>query len=153
MASFLFGTLLLPRCLRKSRLFLRNDLAWPRFAVDVGDGQGPEWREVDSGDEFAGKRGQKLPVPAQKPGEDTGHAKVDDVVGRRFYSCEENREENDLDNIGEDCQQQRGLHARAGRDAEVALAWGDGLRCFGHTQSIGGRGRGSEGAREREDGD
>ena len=46
---------------------------------------------------------------------------------------------NDLDNVGEDCQQQGGLHARAGRDAEIALAWGNGLGCFGHKESIEGR--------------
>ena len=106
------------------------------FAVDVGYGEGPEGDEIDAGDEFAGEGGQELPMPAEEPGEDAGHAKVEDIVRRESRAFDEQGEDNELDDVGQDGEQQRGLHARAGRDAEVAGAGFGGMDRCGHKESI-----------------
>ena len=86
-------------------------------------------------------------MPAQQPGEDAGHASVEDVVGGRFGSGEEDGEENDLDNVSQDGERQGCFHARAGRDADGGLAWWNGLRGIGHRESIEGVDRGTGNAR------
>ena len=36
------------------------------FAIDVGDGKGPQGHEVDTGYELGGERGQELPMAAEE---------------------------------------------------------------------------------------
>jgi len=103
-----------PTFFSKELLFFRVDLARAGFAVDVRDGEGPERHEVDAGDELAGKRGQELPMPAQKPGEDAGHGSVDDVVIGRVRAFKEDGEEDELHDVGDNRQSEGCLHARAG---------------------------------------
>ena len=85
-----------------ARLLRARDSARAGFAVDVGDGKGPEGNEVDTGYELAGKRRQKLPVPAEQPGKNAGHADVEEIVGGRIEAFDQDGEKDDLEDVSED---------------------------------------------------
>lgn len=102
-------------------VLIEFDRARARFAVDVGDGKRPEGSEIDPGDELGEERGRKLPVPAEEVGEQAAYTEIDQVVWRRFRTRYEERKDNELDEVGEDGEEERGFHARAGCDCNFAL--------------------------------
>lgn len=89
-----------------------------RFAVNVGDGEGPEGKQVGDGDEFGENGGKKFPVPADKRDEHGGHGEVEDVVGGREGAFREHRKDDELKRVGCDREDKRGPEARAFRERE-----------------------------------
>src|SRR5882724_5233467 len=66
------------------------------FSPDVGDGDGPEWYEIDAWDEFCEKRRQEFPVPAEQADHQGSHAEVEDVFGGGDCACDKCGEDEDL---------------------------------------------------------
>ena len=86
------------------------------FAIDVGDGKGPERDEFDSRDKLCGEGRQELPVPAEEPGEQAADAEVDYIVGGRCGAFEDKRKDGDLENVGDHGQDHGDAQARTGGD-------------------------------------
>lgn len=95
-------------------------LALP-FAVDVGDGEGPEGEQVGDGDEFGENGGKKFPVPAEKRDEHGGHDEIEDVVSRREGAFREHRKDDELKRVGRDREDKRSPEARAFREREWSV--------------------------------
>ena len=50
------------------------------FAIDVGDGKGPERDEFDSWDKLCGEGRQELPVPAEEVCKQATNADIENIV-------------------------------------------------------------------------
>lgn len=87
-----------------------------RFAIDVGDGEGPERNEFHPRDQLGGEGGQKFPVPAEKPCEQSTDTKIDNVVGRRCGAFENEREYCDLEDVRDNSQDHGDAQTRTGGD-------------------------------------
>src|ERR1700683_2170190 len=86
------------------------------LAVYVGNSQRPERNEVDAGNKLAEERGRELPVPAEKPSEQSGDAEIEHVVHRRFGSGNEKRKDGELHYVGHDGNDHGGAQARSRPD-------------------------------------
>jgi hypothetical protein len=60
-------------------------------------------------------------VPAEEIREQAAYTEIDQVVWRRFSASNEDREYDQLDEVGDDRHEEGGFHARAGRDCDFAL--------------------------------
>ena len=88
------------------------------FAVDVGDGEGPEGNEGDAGDELDGEGGSELPVPAEEQAEGDAENSVDNVVGRGESAFDEERETDELHEVCRDGEDEGKLESRARQETE-----------------------------------
>lgn len=82
------------------------------FAIDIGDGESPERNEVDTGDQFSGEGGQELPMPAEKPCEETSDTNVEDVIRGKCSALEDRWEDGDLQDVGNDSHDHGDAQAR-----------------------------------------
>ena len=101
------------------------------FAIDVGDGEGPERDEFNTRDKFGGEGRQELPVPAEEPREQTADTEVDYVVGWRCGAFEDKGKDGDLEDVGDDGEDHGDAQARAGGDFD------------GFAMEVRGRGHGA----------
>jgi hypothetical protein len=100
------------------------------FAIDVGDGKGPERDEFDSWDKLCGEGRQELPVPAEEVCQQSADAEVDYIVGGRCGAFEDKRKDGDLENVGDDGEDHGDAQARTSGDFD------------GFAMEVSGRGHG-----------
>ena len=105
------------------------------FAVDVGDGEGPQGSQIDSGDEFDEEGGQELPVPAEQVAEQARYAEIENIVGGELGAGNEEGEQDELHQVSEDSHDKGCFHARARGDGDSVGRVGLIRRCR-HTESI-----------------
>jgi len=101
------------------------------FAIYIGDCEGPEGDELDSGNQLGGEGGQKLPVPAEEIREQAADTEVDDIVWGRCATFEDEGKDGNLQDVGGDGEDHGDAQARTGGDFD------------GFAIEVSGRGHGS----------
>src|ERR1043166_841532 len=64
-------------------LFLSGDRDRFPLAVNAGNGERPEWNQIDSGHEFGSECWQEFPMPAQQLNQHGGNYDIKHILRRR----------------------------------------------------------------------